>query len=90
MKHFISPILGKYIPEISFNNVLLPAPLGPISATLSPYDISRLIFFRAVKKDILEDFLENAFNNVDFKVYFSSDCIMGIFKDTFLIEIIDC
>ena len=41
--NLISPLLGFNSPEISFSNVVLPEPLGPIIETNSKLFISRLI-----------------------------------------------
>jgi hypothetical protein len=45
----ISPFVGEYMFEIVFNNVVLPDPLCPTIATFSPFEIIKLIFFKAFK-----------------------------------------
>ncbi len=39
------------MPQMMLMSVVLPAPLGPSSAKISPRLISRLMFFSAVKPD---------------------------------------
>ena len=41
----IFPSFGVYKPKISFARVVLPPPVSPTRATVSPFLISRLIFF---------------------------------------------
>ncbi|MBA7586169.1 hypothetical protein ES708_28165 [subsurface metagenome] len=40
--NFIAPESGLYSPAMTFNNVVLPAPFGPIRPTASPVCISKL------------------------------------------------
>ena len=43
------PLVGVTITQIILIRVVFPAPLGPSKAKISPFFISRLILFRALK-----------------------------------------
>ena len=47
--NFTTPELGLYSPAITFNSVVLPAPFGPITPTISPACTSKLKSLIATK-----------------------------------------